>query len=123
VREFKAAWTAQDIGALIGLLDPDAVATADGGGLVAAHVQPIVGGPQIAHAYAELARVVGGRATFVECTVNGLPGLAARLEGRTATVFAFEVAEGRIRHIWAVANPEKIRPWASLSPPAPEPQR
>ena len=35
IRAFKAAWEAKDINALIGLLDPDATATADGGGLAA----------------------------------------------------------------------------------------
>lgn len=113
VRDFKAAWAAQDIDALIGLLDPDATATADGGGLAPAHVHPIVGGVQIAHAYAKLAALVADRMTFVECTVNGRPGLAARERGRgrTMSVFAFEVVGERIRHIWVVANPEKIRPW------------
>ncbi len=33
VREFKKAWEAKDIEALVGLLDPDATAIADGGGL------------------------------------------------------------------------------------------
>src|SRR5690348_1333602 len=33
VRAFKHAWEAKDINALIGLLDPDAKAIADGGGL------------------------------------------------------------------------------------------
>ena len=33
VRDFKQAWEAKDIDALIGLLDPDATAIADGGGL------------------------------------------------------------------------------------------
>src|SRR5436190_5757038 len=33
VREFKQAWEAKDIKGLIGLLDPDATATGDGGGL------------------------------------------------------------------------------------------
>src|SRR3981081_13807 len=37
VRDFKQAWEAKDIDALIGLLDPDAAAIADGGGL-ALHV-------------------------------------------------------------------------------------
>jgi hypothetical protein len=35
VRDFKQAWEAKDIDALIGLLDPDATAIADGGGLAA----------------------------------------------------------------------------------------
>ncbi|RFU85353.1 RNA polymerase sigma factor SigJ [Streptomyces triticagri] len=109
VRRFRVAWEAKDIEGLIGLLDPDATSTADGGGLAVAHLQPLVGGEVIAHAYAELARVAGDRATFVECTVNGLPGLVAQQHGTVATVFAFEVAGDRIRSIWAVRNPEKLR--------------
>ncbi|MDQ1022894.1 RNA polymerase sigma factor (sigma-70 family) [Streptomyces umbrinus] len=111
VRQFRTAWQAKDIDALISLLDPDATATADGGGLAVTHLLPIVGGEQIAHAYAEIARVSGHRTTFLECTVNGLPGLVARQDGDIATVFAFELAGDRIRHIWAVRNPEKLRPW------------
>jgi len=48
----------------------------------------------------------------LERTVNGQPGLVAQQDGVTVTVFAFEVAGDRIRHIWAVRNPEKLRPWA-----------
>jgi hypothetical protein len=29
------------------------------------------------------------------------------------TVFAFDVTGGRIRRIWVVRNPEKLRPWTS----------
>ncbi|MEU9243906.1 RNA polymerase sigma factor SigJ [Streptomyces shenzhenensis] len=111
VRRFRTAWEAQDIDALIGLLDPDATATADGGGLAVTHLHPIVGGERIAHAYAEIARVSGHRTTFLERTVNGRPGLVARQDGAVATVFAFEIAGDRVRHIWAVRNPEKLRPW------------
>jgi hypothetical protein len=28
-------------------------------------------------------------------------------------VFAFDVAGDRIRHIWVVRNPDKLRPWAT----------
>ena len=48
VRDFKQAWEAKDIDALIGLLDPHATATADGGGLVSAALRPIEGGEQVA---------------------------------------------------------------------------
>ncbi|MFE6041048.1 RNA polymerase sigma factor SigJ [Streptomyces sp. NPDC056452] len=113
VRQFKTAWETKDIDALISLLDPDATATADGGGLAATHLHPIVGGEQIARAYTEIARVWDGRTTFLECSVNGLPGLVAQQNGSTVTVFAFEFAGDRIRHIWAVRNPDKLRPWRS----------
>ncbi|WP_433920689.1 RNA polymerase sigma factor SigJ [Streptomyces canus] len=111
VRQFRTAWEAKDIDALISLLDPDATATADGGGLAVTHLHPIVGREQIARAYAEIARVSGDRTTFLECTVNGLPGLVTRQDGNLSTVFAFEIVDDRIRNIWAVRNPEKLRPW------------
>src|SRR5690349_3659048 len=121
VRRFRTAWAAKDIDALVGLLDPDATATADGGGLAVTHLEPIVGNVRIAHAYAEIARISGDRTTFLECTVNGRPGLLARQDGAIATVFAFEIAGDRIRHIWAMRNPEKLRPWRiSLGAPGPD---
>jgi RNA polymerase sigma factor (sigma-70 family) len=110
VRNFKQAWQAKDINALIGLLDPDATATADGGGLAVTHLDPIEGGEQIARAYVRIARVASGL-SIRESMVNGQPGLIAVQDGRIVTVWAFEIAGGRIRHIWAVRNPEKLRPW------------
>ena len=111
VRDFQKAWEAGDINALIGLLDPDATATADGGGLVTAALRPIEGAEQIARFYAGIV----GRAldvTILERMVNGQPGLVAQLDG-AVTVFAFDIAGDRIKHIWAVRNPEKLRPWTT----------
>jgi RNA polymerase sigma-70 factor (ECF subfamily) len=113
VRAFKQAWEAQDINALIGLLDPGATAIADGGGLVTAFLRPIEGSEQIARAWIEIARRVPGNMTFLERTVNGQPGLVAQQDGRIVTVFAFDIAGDRIRHIWVVRNPEKLRPWTT----------
>jgi RNA polymerase sigma factor (sigma-70 family) len=113
VKAFKAAWEAKDIGALIGLLDPDATVTADGGGLASAALHPIEGGEQIARYFADLAGRAPGNMTFLERTVNGQPGLVAQQDGVTVTVFAFEVAEMRIKRIWAVRNPDKLRPWTA----------
>lgn len=82
VTRFRAAWEAKGIEALIGLLDSDATATADGAGLAVTHPRPLVGGERIARAYAEIARPAGDR----------------------------------IRRIWAVRNPEKLRPWRAGGP-------
>ena len=112
VRDFKKAWEARDIGALIGLLDPGATMTADGGGLVSAALRPIDGGEQIARYAADLASRAPGL-VFLERTVNGQPGLVAQQDGLTVTVFAFAVAGDRITHIWAVRNPDKLRPWTT----------
>ena len=53
-------------------------------------------------------RVRALEATILECMVNGQPGLVARLDG-VVTVFAFDIAGDRIKRIWAVRNPEKLR--------------
>jgi RNA polymerase sigma factor (sigma-70 family) len=112
VRDFKQAWETGDINALIGLLDPTATMTADGGGLVNAALRPVEGGEQIARYVADLASRAP-RLAFLERTVNGQPGLVAQQDGVTVTVFAFDVAGDRIKHIWAVRNPDKLRPWAT----------
>ena len=113
VRDFKAAWEARDIAALIGLLDPDATATGDGGGLVRASLQPIEGGERVARYLAGLPVGAPGGVRLLERTVNGQPGLVAQQDGEVVAVYAFEIAGDRIKRFWAVLNPGKLRPWAA----------
>lgn len=116
VRDFKTAWEAKDISALIGLLDPDATLTADGGGLASAAPHPIQGAERIARYAAQLACKAPDNLTVLERTVNGQPGLVAQIGGVTVTVIAFEVvAARRIRHIWEIRNPDKLQPWRIAS--------
>ncbi|MFG3519178.1 RNA polymerase sigma factor SigJ [Nocardia nova] len=117
VRDFKRAWETKDIEALIEILDPRAVATADSGGRVVAFRHPITGGEQIARAWIEIASRAA-EVTLLERTVNGQPGLVAQIDGAIATVYAFDIADGRITRIWAIRNPEKLRQWTEhrLSP-------
>ncbi|GAA1337293.1 RNA polymerase sigma factor SigJ [Actinocatenispora thailandica] len=113
VRSFRQAWEAQDIDALLGLLDPAAVATADSGGNAVTFRHPIEGGDRIARAWVELARRRDPGTTLHERTVNGAPGLVVERDGAIVTVFAFDVAGDRIRHIWVVRNPDKLRHWSA----------
>ena len=112
VRDFKQAWEAKNIEALIGLLDPDATVIADGGGLVSTALRPIEGAGQIMRSLVRLEDRLRNL-TILERTVNGQPGLAAQQEGVTVVVMAFDVAGDRIKHIWAVRNPDKLRPWTT----------
>jgi hypothetical protein len=41
------------------------------------------------------------------------PGLVAQLDGATLAVYAFGIAGDRITHIWAIPNPDKLRPWTT----------
>ncbi|MFF8288902.1 RNA polymerase sigma factor SigJ [Streptomyces sp. NPDC016309] len=113
VRAFKRAWEARDVDALIGLLAPDATATGDGGGLVTAAPRPVEGAEQVARFFADRAGAAPA-VTLVERTVNGRPGLVAQLDGVTVSVMAFDFAGDRIRRVWAVLNPEKLRPWTAV---------
>ncbi|MFJ7216201.1 RNA polymerase sigma factor SigJ [Amycolatopsis sp. NPDC098790] len=113
VRAFKAAWEAMDIPGLIDLLDPAAVAVADGGGLATTVPRPVEGGENVARYTVGITRRVPAM-TLVERVVNGRPGLVAERGGVVESVLAFDVADGVIRRIWAVRNPEKLRPWQQV---------
>lgn len=120
VAEFQRAWEAQDVRALVDLLDPEATVVADGGGLVTAARRPISGGPRLARHLTNLAGRKGDLGLrLVETTVNGRPGLAGRVGGETILVLAFGIEGNRIRNLWAVVNPEKLRPWNSTRPSDP----
>ena len=110
VRDFKQAWEAKDIDALIRLLDPNAIMTADGGGLTAAALRPVEGREKVARYALGIAGKVTD-VTILERNVNGQPGLVVQQAGATVTVVAFTVTGNRITHIWAVRNPEKLRSW------------
>ncbi|UUT34286.1 hypothetical protein [Microbacterium elymi] len=45
--------------------------------------------------------------------MNGQPGLVAVRDGVIVSVYAFQVAHGRITHIWVVRNPDKLRSWTA----------
>ncbi|MGW0957620.1 RNA polymerase sigma factor SigJ [Streptomyces gelaticus] len=111
VRRVKAAWERKDIEALVGLLDPAAVMTADGGGMAGAALRPVEGGVRIAQYMVAIADKAPGL-ELLERSVNGVPGLVARRGGVVMTVASFDVSDGCVTRIWAVRNPEKLRSWA-----------
>lgn len=111
VRKFKQAWQSKNIAALIGILDPDVVTVGDGGGLASAMPYPVRGVERVAGLFAELAGGLAG-ITLLERTVNGRPGLVGVQGDVIGLVMSFEIAGDRITNIWAMRNPEKLRPWS-----------
>jgi RNA polymerase sigma-70 factor (ECF subfamily) len=98
----------------MGLLDPDATVIGDGGGLVSAELRPVEGSERIARTLVDIAGRAPGM-TILERVVNGQPGLVVQHDGVIVTVMAIDVAGDRIRNIWSVRNPEKLRPWTGES--------
>jgi RNA polymerase sigma-70 factor, ECF subfamily len=111
VRDFKQAWQSKDINALIGILDPDVVAVGDGGGLASAMPYPVRGIDRVVGLFADLAKGLAG-ITLLERTVNGQPGLVGIQGDVIGLVMSFEIVGDRITNIWAMRNPEKLRPWS-----------
>ncbi|MGA0568026.1 RNA polymerase sigma factor SigJ [Rathayibacter sp. KR2-224] len=112
VAAFQAAVEGGDVGALIQLLDPNATAIADGGGIVRAAIKPIVGAQAIADYLVNLRRMVPDL-HFELTTVNGRTGMAGvDAAGKTVTVAAIAVADGLVQNLWVVRNPHKLTYWS-----------
>ncbi len=86
-------------------------AISDGGGLVSTVLRPVEGAERILRSLIRLEQRFRAH-TLLERTVNGRPGLVAQQDGVTVSVYAFEIADEKIRRIWAVLNPEKLRAWS-----------
>jgi RNA polymerase sigma-70 factor (ECF subfamily) len=106
VRSFKAAWETGDIDALVHLLDPDAIAIGDGGGIVTATKRPLVGADWIVKGFTQLGK---DQPVFqlVEAEVNGRLGLKVMAGDDLLAV----VSLARIQRIWAMRNPDKLTAW------------
>jgi RNA polymerase sigma-70 factor (ECF subfamily) len=107
---FAQASAAADPKELTALLAPDAVAYTDGGGRVAAALNPILGADKIARFiiglgkkfYADTQTAV----SFVE--VNGRPGLQIHADEEILGIFTIETDGTHITAIYAVRNPDKL---------------
>jgi RNA polymerase sigma-70 factor (ECF subfamily) len=106
VRAFAQAVAEGDLEGLVAVLDPDVVWTSDGGGHATAALKPIRGAARVARAWAALGRrAVQGP---VEAELNGRLGLLLASPDGHGSALSFSVSHGRITHIDAVRNPEKL---------------
>jgi RNA polymerase sigma-70 factor, ECF subfamily len=119
LQQFLETSARGDMQGLLDLLSEDVVLYADGGGKVTAVPNPIYGAERVARFF------FGAREKLlpkevVRCLaeMNGQPGVVAYHHGRAIGVLTIDVAEGRIRNIYIVRNPDKLRKIQNL-PPAP----
>lgn len=105
VERFVAAVDTGDVQGFLQVLAPDVVAVADGGGLVLAARQPIIGAQKVANYLARLAEIPGVVTTTVE--LNGMAGARIDIDGETTAV-SLVVVDGQITRIYAIRNPHKL---------------
>jgi RNA polymerase sigma-70 factor (ECF subfamily) len=107
VEAFSKATRSGDLDGLLELLDPEAVLTSDGGGLVRAARNPIHGAEKIARF------LVGTNAKYTDrhhrpIVINGSPALVTVGGGVVDGVFALGIENGRITTVDLIRNPEKL---------------
>jgi RNA polymerase sigma-70 factor (ECF subfamily) len=110
VRRFRHAYVSGNVEELMAVLHTDAELVADGGGKAPAAMTPVLGADRITAFVAELA----GRMHWAESdvrlvTINGAPGMLVRHPVSGDSACSFDIADGRIRAIYVVRNPDKLR--------------
>jgi len=110
VQQFRQACVTGNVEQLMSLLHADATLVADGGGKVPAAAQPVLGADRIAHFVVD----VVGKMRWSESepqliTINGAPGLLLRHPVFGDGTYSFDIGDGRIRAIYVVRNPDKLR--------------
>jgi RNA polymerase sigma-70 factor (ECF subfamily) len=108
--EFMAAAAGGDVQAVMSMLAPDVVWTADGGGKASAARRPVVGAEKVARAVVGLVgrgmRVPDVRVDQVTC--NAAPAIAIYIADRLEGVFTVEIVDGKITNFYAMRNPDKL---------------
>lgn len=111
VEAFLAASRANDLEALVAVLDPDVVFRGD-----ASAVR--MGGPPEIRGAAAVARVFAGRAQAARAAiVDGTLGLVVAPGGRLILVLGLSIANGRITGINAIADRETLERLELAAPP------
>ncbi|MBI2255419.1 MAG: sigma-70 family RNA polymerase sigma factor [Proteobacteria bacterium] len=100
-----------DLTALRGVLASDVVLYADGGGKKQAASKPVEGVERILHLFGSLALKPGFAAPDIlyRGMIDGLPGYITREADDTVQSTAFEIENGRIKAIYVMRNPDKLR--------------
>ncbi len=114
--QFVEACMSGDMEGLVGLLSEDVTLWSDGGGRVAAAPYPIHGPESVARFLLGVLRTVPPGFSARPVRINGGPGVVGYVDGRPTSVVALDVADGRLRGVRIVVNPEKLRAVPPASP-------
>ncbi|MGH3971051.1 MAG: nuclear transport factor 2 family protein, partial [Mycobacterium sp.] len=108
--EFMAAAADGDVQAVMSMLAPDVVWTADSGGKASAARRPVIGAEKVARAVVGLVgrgmRIPDVRVQTVVC--NAAPAVLLYRAGQLEGVFTVEIIDGKITNFYAMRNPDKL---------------
>jgi RNA polymerase sigma-70 factor (TIGR02957 family) len=104
---FLAAVRVGDLQGLLDVLAPDVVLVPDGGGVVAAALEPVTGARRLAKLLSSIAKLAGGF-TVQPMWLNGGPAARFEIGGTLDTAVSLVIEDGRVTRIFAVRNPHKL---------------
>lgn len=107
-QEFLQACATGDMQGLLQLLADDVVVISDGGGKASAALRPIEGPDHVARFFLGIFRKAPSYGRAEQVVVNGQPGLAAYLHDEMVSLFSLDIADGRIKGIYVMRNPDKL---------------
>ncbi|MFD4689308.1 RNA polymerase sigma-70 factor [Streptomyces sp. NPDC058463] len=106
---FQQALETGDLRRLLDMIAPDVVLLTDGGGIVPAALEPVVGADEVARVLGRIGLGPGdSRRELRPTQVNGHPALLLCLGDEIDSVLAVRIEDGRIISLYAVRNPEKL---------------
>ncbi|GAA2067819.1 RNA polymerase sigma-70 factor [Streptomyces albiaxialis] len=106
---FLEAAVGGDLGGLLKVLAPDVRLVSDSGGKAKAPLRVVTSADKVGRFLAAVGPEAGERSmsfTFLE--VNGGLGLLAMVDGRPFAAFAADIADGLIRTLYLINNPDKL---------------
>jgi RNA polymerase sigma-70 factor (ECF subfamily) len=109
VQEFLAACTEGDTDGLMNLLTKDVVMYSDGGGKVAAALRPILGIDKVVRFFISVRQRLPKGVQVRFANLNAEPGVLLLIRGKAEHAMTFEINEGRIRAVYIVGNPDKLK--------------
>jgi len=107
-RLFVEACASGDMRGLLALLSEDVVFYSDGGGKVVTARNPVYGADRVARLMLGLARKRWPGYAIRLAGINGRPGIIGYSGDRPDSVLDLEIADGRIRVVRHVRNPDKL---------------
>jgi len=112
LERFLRATEQGDSEALLNLLTEDAAIYSDGGGKVTAVHYPVLGAAKVARFFINIQRLRQRTQAVIQArftTINAEPGLLLFRNDKLEQSMTFELAEGRIRAVYIVRNPDKLK--------------
>ena len=109
LQEFVRASSSGDLQGLIQILQNDVTLISDGGGKVAAALNPIYGADKVIRFLMGIMPKIPVGLISIPTEVNGVPALANYVGKNPHSVLVPEFDGGKIRAIYIISNPDKLK--------------